>query len=170
MVKKKKVKKARKKKTAKKKPVKRKVSRTASATKVVTVQNASLEKALIENTIILQKVTTNLSVKFDNLSQKITKLLQLFELSAKTLAEKEFNIEQGDQNNQKIVERMDDLLEQNKVIARGLTLLHEKPTPGTSLPKPTQQPPAGEAPTKPLESKYQESISQRPRNENMAGV
>jgi hypothetical protein len=65
---------------------------------------------------------------------------------------------------------MDDLLEQNKVIARGLTLLHEKPTPGGPLTPPTQPPTVGEAPIKPVESKYQESISQRPREENMAGV
>ena len=156
-----------KKKTTKKKAPKKRAKRV-SRTKVVHIQNASLEKALIENTIILQKVTTNLAIKFDNLSQKITKLLELFELSAKTLAEKEFNIEQGDSNNQKIVEKMDSILEQNKVIARGLSLLHEKPMPGTPILSQNQQ--QNQTQTQPIEPRYQESISQRPRTENMAGV
>jgi hypothetical protein len=152
-----------KKKVNKKKPVKRRKTPTK---KQSVPRNDSLEKALIQNTIALQKVTTNLAIKFDNLSQKMTKLLELFEMSAKTLAEKEFNIERGDQNNEKLVDKMDSLLDQNKTIARGLSLLHEtKPTQNTPIP---QQIPKPEQPMK--KSSYQESISNRPRTENMAGI
>src|SRR3989338_6779944 len=41
------------------------------------------EQALLENFVSLQRVLTNLSIKFDSLSDNISKLLQLFEISAK---------------------------------------------------------------------------------------
>ncbi len=84
-----------------------------------------IEKVLIENFVSLQKVMTNLSIKFDNLTKQISKLLELFEISAKALAEKNFDLERGSKN-KKIVEKIDTLLDQNKIIARGLTLMHEK--------------------------------------------
>ena len=37
------------------------------------------EKILVENFVALQKVMVNLSIKFDNLSGQISKLLELFE-------------------------------------------------------------------------------------------
>ncbi|KHO55254.1 MAG: hypothetical protein QT10_C0004G0041 [archaeon GW2011_AR19] len=42
-------------------------------------QKKSVEKILVENFVSLQKVMTNLSVKFDELSSQISKLLELFE-------------------------------------------------------------------------------------------
>lgn len=86
----------------------------------------SPNKILVENFVSLQRVMTNLSIKFDNLTEQISKLLSLFEISAKALAEKEFNLEKGDKSSKKIMEKIDTLLEQNKIIARGLTLMHEK--------------------------------------------
>ena len=85
-----------------------------------------VERVLIENFIALQQVMTNLSIKFDHLSDQISKLLQLFEISAKALAEKDFNIEKGSVNSEKIAKQMDTLLEQNKIIARGMTLINDK--------------------------------------------
>ena len=85
---------------------------------------SGIEKALIENFVAIQRVMVNLSGKIDNLTTQISKLLELFEISAKALAEKNFQI--GDtKGNQKIVEKIDTLLDQNKTIARGLTLMHE---------------------------------------------
>ena len=46
--------------------------------------NAKLNHILIENFVNLQKATTNLAVKFETLSDQISKLLQLFEISAKS--------------------------------------------------------------------------------------
>ena len=54
-------------------------------------QKKSVEKILVENFVSLQKVLTNLSVKFDELSNNISKLLELFELSATALAKKDIN-------------------------------------------------------------------------------
>lgn len=82
-----------------------------------------MEQVLIENFVSLQKVMTNLAVKFDSLSGQISKLLELFEISAKTLAEKDYSIKQ--EPDKKVAEKLDTLLEQNKIIAKGITLLHE---------------------------------------------
>ncbi len=106
-----------KKKTLKKK--KKSVSKTRKAS-----QNIKIQKALIENFISLQKVMTNLALKFDNLATQISKLLELFEISAKTLAEKNITFDKG-KDEKRVVEKLDTLLDQNKIIARGLTLLHE---------------------------------------------
>lgn len=85
-----------------------------------------VENILIENFISLQKVMTNLSVKFDNLANQISKLLELFEISAKALAEKDYEIEKNSKENVKILEKIENVLEQNKTIARGLSLMHER--------------------------------------------
>ena len=99
------------------KPVRKKSSKKLGPTR--------MEKALVENFVSLQKVMTNLSIRFDNLTSQISGLLELFEKSAKTLAEKDFDSEKNLKDNKKIIGKIDNLIEQNKIIARGLTLLHE---------------------------------------------
>lgn len=84
-----------------------------------------MNNILIENFVSLQKVMTNLAVKFDSLSGQITKLLDLFELSAKAFAEKNYSIKDSEES-QKTVEKLNTLLDQNKIIAKGIALLHEK--------------------------------------------
>jgi hypothetical protein len=86
-----------------------------------TSEEVRMERVLIENFISLQGVMTNLAGKFNNLSGQISKLLELFEISAKTLAEKGSLMEDN-----KFIEKLDNLIEQNKVIARGVALIHEK--------------------------------------------
>jgi hypothetical protein len=107
-----------------------------------------VEKVLVENFVSLQKVMTNLSMKFDSLSTQISKLLDLFEISAKTLAKKDFKSEKTKKEGDQIGKKMDALMEQNKIIARGLTLLHEpiveetQPIPPyKKLPSPQQRSP-----------------------------
>ncbi len=120
------------------------------------VSKSKTEKILIENFTELQKVMTNFSERFDNLSNQISKLLELFETSAKSFMENEGSFGEDKKENQKIVERLNNLIEQNKIIARGLTLLHEArenhsplkppvhPTPQNNLKQigPPQQSPA----------------------------
>ena len=101
--------------------------------------STGVEKALIENFVALQRIMANLSGKFDSLATQISKLLELFEISAKALAEKNFSIS-GDKGSERVVQKIDTLLEQNKVIARGLTLMHElNPRQGAGYPS-SQQP------------------------------
>jgi hypothetical protein len=85
-------------------------------------QKEATEKILIENFVSLQKVMTNLAGKFSSLSDQISKLLELFELSAKAMAEKGYSEEKPDP---KIAEKLNNLIEQNKVIARGVAMLYE---------------------------------------------
>jgi hypothetical protein len=87
----------------------------------ISKKNLNIEKSLVENFVSLQKVMTNMAIKFDSLSNQISKLLELFEISAKSLAEKGYSME-----DKKVAEKMDNLLEQNKIIAKGIALLHEK--------------------------------------------
>ncbi len=107
----------------------------------------AIEKILIQNFVSLQKVMTHLSIKFENLTLQISKLLELFEISAKTLAKKDFESNQSKKDEEKIIKKIDTLLDQNKIIAKGLTLMHEKeygelpiksfpPTPQITKPMP----------------------------------
>ena len=102
-----------------------------------------VDKILIENFVALQKVMANFSKKFDELSKQMSKLLQLFEISAKSFAQKDFTLESPD--TKKLSQKMDNLLEQNKTIAKGLALMHEAnrgvpTTSQASQPQPPLQP------------------------------
>ncbi|GBE19498.1 hypothetical protein BMS3Abin17_00221 [archaeon BMS3Abin17] len=124
-------------------------------------KNLNVEQALIDNFISLQKVMVNLSVKFGNLTTQISKLLDLFENSAKALTEKDFTLEKESKETKKISDKIDTMLEQNKIIARGLTLLHEPQTHERPPPLPKQasqsMPPRQSADT----GEYQKSISSK---------
>ena len=99
-------------------------------------RNPNIEKTLVENFVALQKVMTNLALSFDNLSSRITKLLDLFEASAKTLSEKDIEMPKTDKE---LGEKIDKLLEHNKVFAKGLSLLHEKEEPRSFLQKTSEE-------------------------------
>lgn len=101
-----------------------------------------LNEILIENFVNLQKVLTNLATKFEDLSIQMSKLLQLFEISAKSFAEKLATGIPEIEKDREFLDKLNALLEQNKVIAKGLTLMEEKirervygqtPTPQTQM-------------------------------------
>lgn len=96
------------------------VKKAASSSK--SRKNENIERLLVENTIALQKVLTNLSIKIDQLSTNFSKILDVFEISAKALAEKDFDIGGGGKDTQA---KLDKLLDQNKVLAKGIAFLHE---------------------------------------------
>lgn len=103
--------------------------------KIIHVKTSNTEKILVENFVSLQRVMTNLSLKFDNLASQISKLLELFEISAKTLVNKDFSLEKGDKENKGVIAKLDNLIGQNKIIARGLTLMHEANSPRINKPQ-----------------------------------
>lgn len=107
--------------------VKKKVKKRVKNTAIVKKTDSNVNKALVENFVNLQKALTNLAVKFDNLSDQISKLLQLFEISAKSFAEK-YKSGTGEEvsKDTELLDRLDTLLDQNKTIAKGLTLMEEK--------------------------------------------
>lgn len=101
----------------KKRAKKEKISRDAE----------KLNLILIENFVKLQKAMTNITIKFDNLAEQISKLLQLFEISARSFSEKLSAGTGTDiEKDKEFLEKLNKLLEQNKVIAKGLTLMEEK--------------------------------------------
>ncbi len=110
--------------------VKKDVGSESSGKKRIT--KAELENMLIDNFVNLQKVLTDLSSKFDTLSENISKLLQLFEASAKSLVEKQRGIPKTIQGNvepkfnPELLRKLDALLDQNKTIAKGLTLIEAR--------------------------------------------
>jgi hypothetical protein len=118
------------------------------------------EQAMMENFVALQRVMTNLTISIDNLSKRISRLLELFETSAKTLAEKDFGSD--NRNSKEIKEKLDGISEQNKILARGLTLLHEKGNSSDDNGNNESPNSANEAPSpRKMESDgYQRSISQ----------
>lgn len=115
-----------KKKTTTRRKTRKKASRKKKSTEVVyhSTKEIKVEKALIENFIGLQKVLVNLSGKFDNLSTQISKLLDLFEISAKALAKKEFSSSENPEA-KKMMEKLDRLHEHTGLIGKGLVLMNE---------------------------------------------
>lgn len=84
----------------------------------------TLERTLIKNLVELQKVHTDLAEKFDKLAHEISQILSLFELTARSFAK---NIPAVDiEKDREFLEKIDKLLEQNKVLAKGITLMEER--------------------------------------------
>lgn len=88
------------------------------------VDYSKLQEKIIENLIDLQKVHTNMAEKFDNLSNQITGLLTLFESAARSFAEHPANL--ASEKDKEFLNKIDKLLEQNKTIAKGLTLMEDR--------------------------------------------
>ena len=83
-----------------------------------------LSKALLENLVALQKINLDLTEKFDKLAGEISQLLTLFEVTARTFAK---NAPAGEyEKDKEFLEKIDKLLDQNKVLAKGLTLVEER--------------------------------------------
>jgi DNA-binding ferritin-like protein len=72
----------------------------------------------------LQKVHTNLAEKFDKLADQISGLLALFEMTARSFATHP-QIQMAEKDKE-FLEKIDKLPEQNKTIAKGLTLMEQK--------------------------------------------
>lgn len=79
------------------------------------------EELLLENFVGLQRVMVNLSVKFENLANNMSKLLEVFELSARDQLGKS-----DKEEDKELLGKINSLLDQNKTIAKGLVLIEEK--------------------------------------------
>ncbi len=84
----------------------------------------NLEDHLAHSLVELQKVNLNLAEKFEKLSHQIENLLALFELAARSFAKQPHM--QTTEKDKEFLDKIDKLLEQNKVLAKGLTLMEEK--------------------------------------------
>ena len=88
-----------------------------------TDKKISVDEALLENFVSLQKVLTNLALKFEELSGNVSKLLELFEISAKSFADKGAGPVNVDQE---FLKKLDSLLDQNKTISKGIMMMEER--------------------------------------------
>ncbi len=106
----------------------------------------SIEERLVENLIELQKVHANLAEKYDKLANQIANLLTLFEMSARAFA-KQIDMPSIEKDKE-FLDKIDRLLDQNKTIAKGLTMMEEKMrerlygsgTPSQPVARPMQAP------------------------------
>jgi len=112
--------------------VKEEIEKKSKKTSKRSMTKAEMEQALIDNFISLQKVLTNLTVKFDNLAGNIEKLLQLFEISAKSFAGKygggagEKDLKEQREVDKAFISKLDSLLDQNKAISKGILMMEER--------------------------------------------
>jgi len=134
------------------------------------VESRNTEKLLFENYVELQKVLTSLAVNIDALSKRIDKLVGLFEQSVKTVAEKDF---QEETKNRQVQDKLEMLINQNKIIAQGVSLIHEGAPEmpretNQYFPEPNQMPPQRvmEGPTQQSPGGYQKSITEQPQRFN----
>ncbi len=67
---------------------------------------------------------TNLAEKFESLSNQISSLLALFEITAKSFVRQPEM--QSNEKDKEFLDKIDKLLEQNKTIAKGMTLMEQK--------------------------------------------
>ena len=101
-----------------------KTTKKSVKNKPSTVKNDK-DDLLMQNFISLQKILTNLIVRVDSLTNQTSKLLSLFEISAKSFAQKQGS--SINREDKEFLEKLDQLIEQNKLIARGITLMDNKP-------------------------------------------
>lgn len=88
-----------------------------------TVRGSEIERKIIENLVSLQKIHTNLIERFDKLSDQISALLNLFEVAAKSFTKQPaFEVNKD----REFSEKIDMLLEQNKTLARGISMMEER--------------------------------------------
>ncbi len=100
------------------------MSKKENSSKDAKTSKESLEEQTIHSLIELQKVHVNLAEKFDKLALQIQNLLTLFEVAARNFARQPQM--QTTERDKEFLEKIDKLLDQNKVLAKGLTLMEEK--------------------------------------------
>lgn len=99
-----------------------------ATTKISNSSQDVLSRQLIKNTAIFQSKTVDLiteisknTKQMSELSTKVEKLVNLFEDAAKNVGE----TKTSDEHISSLAMKLENLIEQNKVIARGLLLLEE---------------------------------------------
>ena len=104
------------------------------AQKSVVSNHEKLIEQLIENNLILQKKETELMVNVNNLVKRIDRMLNVFEEASKHV------MEVGEEK--KIIEladKLEELLNQNKNIAKGLIMLEQYVKTKSQFESPMQQ-------------------------------
>ncbi|MCU0642030.1 MAG: hypothetical protein MUF61_00410 [archaeon] len=86
------------------------------------VPKLTMPKELTENMVMMQKVMVILAEKMDNLAKQTSELLRLFESAAKTFIENPALAGRD----KEMLDKINQLLEQDRLIARGVIYVEEK--------------------------------------------
>jgi uncharacterized protein (UPF0335 family) len=124
-------------------------------------KSKGIDNKIIENFVALQRVNTNLAEKFDKLTNQISNLLVLFETAARSFATSP--TVQANEKDKEFLDKIDRLLDQNKTIAKGLTLMEERIR--ERVYGPTHVEPQKAEEVEPLESKMPEKTEVHPEDE-----
>ncbi len=93
---------------------------------------SEIHPIVLDNFVKLQNVLSNLAVKMDLLTRRIDDLVTIFENASKSFSEQDIHAEK------KTAKKIDLVLDQNKTIARGISILEERTR--NQQPQPTIQP------------------------------
>lgn len=109
-----------------KRPRKKHVKRNSRTHKTPrsSISKETLEEQTLHSLIELQKVHVNMAEKFDKLAVQVENLLALFELAARNFAKQPHM--QNTEKDKEFLDKIDKLLDQNKLLAKGLSLMEEK--------------------------------------------
>ena len=105
-----------------------------------TMSRTEMDKLMLDNFVTLQKVLTNLTIKFNDLADQMSKMLNLFEISAKSFLEKEGKGMGLSKEDKEFLSKLDKVFDQNRKIARALTMMEERIRGNNPAPN---QPPQG---------------------------
>ena len=87
------------------------------------VSNVVVVRALIDNSIALQKVLTDLAIGMKSLSEEMSQLLAVFKEASKSISDEKTSNAIHENELKSIDEKVDHLIDQNKTIAKGLVLM-----------------------------------------------
>jgi predicted RecB family endonuclease len=86
---------------------------------------------VIENSVALQKVVAELAVNLKKLSSDVSEMVNLFKDATKTMSSEKAEKETGNSEIEELKAKVDELVEQNKIIAKGILLLESSLKPKT---------------------------------------
>ena len=78
---------------------------------------------LVENSVALQKVLTDVALSLNQLTKELRQLLDMFKEAGKTLGEDKASQAVAHEDQKAVADKLDTLMDQNRTIARGLVLL-----------------------------------------------
>lgn len=106
-----------------------KINKTNKMNKIKrdTKNNDEISNLILENTVSLQRNLVDTSEELKNLNIKLTRLLDIFDKASRTF---EDSLEKGTETDVvELEKKIDALVEQNRVIAKGLLLLGKSTRP-----------------------------------------
>ncbi len=80
-------------------------------------------KMLVDNSVALQKGVTEMALSMNKLTKELSQLVELFKEASKSIASEKLDETVKKEELSSIKGKMDELLDQNKTIAKGIILL-----------------------------------------------